>query len=152
MPDTEPSTPDQLTSISESVTLPYEELKELKAAAAAVGTEKGLSVCDELFTVLDKLHMCSAVSTLDSLQTKRMDSSNINGLQGAHVCRKGESSVCCSASSEVTQVIESSQRVDNTVNSFRILTQRCLLQLRETVARQDMRIQMLEKQVRLLYC
>ncbi|XP_008336115.1 serine/threonine-protein kinase Nek9 isoform X2 [Cynoglossus semilaevis] len=97
MPDTEPSTPDQLTSISESVTLPYEELKELKAAAAAVGTEKGLS-------------------------TKRMDSSNINGLQGAHVCRKGESSVCCSASSEVTQ-------------------------LRETVARQEMRIQMLEKQV-----
>uniref|UniRef100_A0A3P8UJK4 non-specific serine/threonine protein kinase n=1 Tax=Cynoglossus semilaevis TaxID=244447 RepID=A0A3P8UJK4_CYNSE len=152
MPDTEPSTPDQLTSISESVTLPYEELKELKAAAAAVGTEKGLSVCDELFTVLDKLHMCSAVSTLDSLQTKRMDSSNINGLQGAHVCRKGESSVCCSASSEVTQVIESSQRVDNTVNSLRILTQRCLLQLRETVARQEMRIQMLEKQVRLLYC
>lgn len=35
--------PDQLC-FSESVTLPYEELKELKAAAAAVGTEKGLSV------------------------------------------------------------------------------------------------------------
>lgn len=37
-------TPDQLSSISESVTLPYEELKELKAAAAAVSVKKGLSV------------------------------------------------------------------------------------------------------------
>uniref|UniRef100_A0A3Q0RK05 non-specific serine/threonine protein kinase n=1 Tax=Amphilophus citrinellus TaxID=61819 RepID=A0A3Q0RK05_AMPCI len=45
MPDnSETSTPDQLASFSESVTLPYEELKELKAAAAAVSTKKGLSV------------------------------------------------------------------------------------------------------------
>lgn len=36
--------PDQLSSFSESVTLPYEELKELKAAAAAVGSKTGLSV------------------------------------------------------------------------------------------------------------
>lgn len=37
-------TPDQLSSFSDSVTLPYEELKELKAAAAAVSSKKGLSV------------------------------------------------------------------------------------------------------------
>lgn len=37
-------TPDQLPSFSESITLPYEELKELKAAAAAVGSKTGLSV------------------------------------------------------------------------------------------------------------
>uniref|UniRef100_A0A4W6EXA1 non-specific serine/threonine protein kinase n=2 Tax=Lates calcarifer TaxID=8187 RepID=A0A4W6EXA1_LATCA len=42
--DSELSTPDQLSSFSESVTLPYEELKELKAAAAAVSSKKGLSV------------------------------------------------------------------------------------------------------------
>uniref|UniRef100_A0A8D3DML6 non-specific serine/threonine protein kinase n=1 Tax=Scophthalmus maximus TaxID=52904 RepID=A0A8D3DML6_SCOMX len=38
------STPDQLSSVSENVTLPYEDLKELKAAAAAVSTKKDLSV------------------------------------------------------------------------------------------------------------
>lgn len=37
-------TPDQLASFSESVTLPYGELKELKAAAAAVGSRNGLWV------------------------------------------------------------------------------------------------------------
>lgn len=37
-------TPDSLASFSESVTLPYEELKELKVAAAAVGSRNGLSV------------------------------------------------------------------------------------------------------------
>uniref|UniRef100_A0A673BJH9 non-specific serine/threonine protein kinase n=2 Tax=Sphaeramia orbicularis TaxID=375764 RepID=A0A673BJH9_9TELE len=42
--DSMPSTPNQLSSFSESVTLPYEELKELKAAAAAVGSKKDLSV------------------------------------------------------------------------------------------------------------
>lgn len=35
--------PDQLLSVSSSVTLPYDELKELKAAAAAA-SETGLSV------------------------------------------------------------------------------------------------------------
>uniref|UniRef100_A0A3B5A340 non-specific serine/threonine protein kinase n=1 Tax=Stegastes partitus TaxID=144197 RepID=A0A3B5A340_9TELE len=45
MPDEQdPFTPDQLSSFSESVTLPYEELKELKAAAAAVSSNTGLSV------------------------------------------------------------------------------------------------------------
>nr|XP_019940598.1 PREDICTED: serine/threonine-protein kinase Nek9 [Paralichthys olivaceus] len=91
------STPDQLSSISESVTLPYEELKELKAAAAAVSSMKDLS-------------------------TKRMTCDNMNGMEETRVCRRGESSVCCSAGREVTQ-------------------------LRETVACQEMRIQMLEKQV-----
>lgn len=44
IPDCELPIPDQLSSISESVTLPYEELKELKAVAAAVSSKKGLSV------------------------------------------------------------------------------------------------------------
>ncbi|XP_062254090.1 serine/threonine-protein kinase Nek9 isoform X2 [Platichthys flesus] len=92
------STPDQLSSVSESVTLPYEELKELKAAAAAVSSKKELS-------------------------TKRMSCDNINGMEETRVCTKGESIVCCSASREVTQ-------------------------LHETVACQEMRIQMLEKQVK----
>uniref|UniRef100_A0AAQ5ZVE5 non-specific serine/threonine protein kinase n=1 Tax=Amphiprion ocellaris TaxID=80972 RepID=A0AAQ5ZVE5_AMPOC len=45
MPDErDPFSPDQLSSFSESVTLPYDELKELKAAAAAVSSNTGLSV------------------------------------------------------------------------------------------------------------
>lgn len=95
--DSEASTPDPLSSVSETVTLPYEELKELKAAAAAVSTKKELS-------------------------TKRMGCDKANGLEEADVCKKGQSGACCEASSEVTQ-------------------------LQETVARQDLRIQMLEKQV-----
>lgn len=98
MPDnSETSTPDQLASISESVTLPYEELKELKAAAAAVSTKKGLS-------------------------TKRMSCDKVNGLMEAEGLGRGDSCTCCSSSSE-------------------------LAQLRETVAQQEMRIQMLEKQI-----
>ncbi|KAF3844796.1 hypothetical protein F7725_007959 [Dissostichus mawsoni] len=95
--DSEASTPDPLSSVSETVTLPYEELKELKAAAAAVSTKKELS-------------------------TKRMGCDKVNGLEEADVCKKGQSGACCEASSEVAQ-------------------------LQETVARQDLRIQMLEKQV-----
>ncbi|KAG7237236.1 hypothetical protein INR49_032569 [Caranx melampygus] len=94
--ESQPSTPDQLSSFSESITLPYEELKELKAAAAAVSKK--------------------------DLSTKRMSCDNMNGLEDGRVCKKGESGACCGASREVTQ-------------------------LRETVARQEMRIQMLEKQV-----
>lgn len=41
---------DQLSSFSESVTRPYEELKELKAAAEAVSSQKGLSVIRFLFS------------------------------------------------------------------------------------------------------
>ncbi|XP_037602492.1 serine/threonine-protein kinase Nek9 [Sebastes umbrosus] len=95
--ESELSTPDQLSSISESVTLPYEELKELTAAASAISAKKDLS-------------------------TKRMSCDKVNGLEEADVCKKGELGACCKASSEVTQ-------------------------LRETVAHQDLRIQMLEKQV-----
>jgi len=51
--DSEASTPDPLSSVSETVTLPYEELKELKAAAAAVSTKKELSVTQtQLFFAL----------------------------------------------------------------------------------------------------
>ncbi|XP_041828862.1 serine/threonine-protein kinase Nek9 isoform X3 [Melanotaenia boesemani] len=85
----------QVFSFSESGTLPYEELKELKAAATAFS--KGLS-------------------------TRRMSSDKVNGLEVGDVCRKGESGACCQASCEVAQ-------------------------LRETLACQEMRIQMLEKQV-----
>lgn len=42
MPDTCDN--DQLPSVSESFTRPYEDLKELKAAADAVSSAKGLSV------------------------------------------------------------------------------------------------------------
>uniref|UniRef100_A0A667Y508 non-specific serine/threonine protein kinase n=1 Tax=Myripristis murdjan TaxID=586833 RepID=A0A667Y508_9TELE len=47
MPDSQTSTPDRLSSYSESITLPYEELQELKAAAAAVTTERDLSVISQ---------------------------------------------------------------------------------------------------------
>ncbi|XP_059209716.1 serine/threonine-protein kinase Nek9 [Centropristis striata] len=95
--DPELSTPAQLSSVSDSVTQPYEHLKEMTAAAAAVSTNNDLS-------------------------TKRMSCSKVNGLEEDDVCKKGESGACCNASSEVTQ-------------------------LRETVARQESRIQKLEKQV-----
>ncbi|XP_068436477.1 serine/threonine-protein kinase Nek9 isoform X1 [Clinocottus analis] len=91
------SIPDQLSSISESVTVPYEDLKALTAAAEAVGTKKDLA-------------------------TKRMSCDKVNGLEEVDVCKKGEKGVCCKASCEVTQ-------------------------LREMVANQDLRIQMLERQV-----
>lgn len=41
--DIDQPTPDQLLSVSSSITLPYDELKDLKAAAAAA-SETGLSV------------------------------------------------------------------------------------------------------------
>ncbi|KAL3968999.1 homeobox protein NOBOX [Sarotherodon galilaeus] len=98
IPDnSEPLTPDQLSSFSKSVTLPYEELKELKAAAAAVGSKK-------------------------DLPTKRMSCDKVNGLEETAGLARGDSYGCCNSSSELTQ-------------------------LRETVARQEMRIQMLEKQI-----
>ncbi|XP_076017833.1 serine/threonine-protein kinase Nek9 [Genypterus blacodes] len=85
-----PCTLDPLSSYSQSSTLPYEDLKELTAAAAAVSIKKDLS-------------------------TKRMGDDKFNGLEEAAVCKKG-------GSAEITQ-------------------------LRETVARQETRIQTLEKQV-----
>ncbi|XP_011615278.2 serine/threonine-protein kinase Nek9 isoform X1 [Takifugu rubripes] len=90
-------TPDQLASFSKSVTLPYGELKELKAAAAAVGSRNCLS-------------------------TKRMTSGKVNGLEETNICSKGDPVRCCRASTEVAQ-------------------------LRETVARQEKRIQTLEKKI-----
>lgn len=57
--DSDLPTPDQLSSVSESITLPYEELKELKAAAAAA-SETGLSVTLEKLTakIFWILHHC----------------------------------------------------------------------------------------------
>lgn len=57
MPEgSDPSTHDQLSSFSDSVTRPYDELKELKAAAAAVSSNKGLSVIpvQPLFVLMNK--------------------------------------------------------------------------------------------------
>ncbi|XP_017274200.1 serine/threonine-protein kinase Nek9 [Kryptolebias marmoratus] len=98
--ESDQSTHDQLSSISESVTRPYEELKELKAAAEAVSSQKGLS------------------------QTRQMSFEKVRGLDDDDddVFPKKESGACCSASIEVAQ-------------------------LRETVTRQESRIEMLEKQV-----
>uniref|UniRef100_A0A3P9KAZ9 non-specific serine/threonine protein kinase n=1 Tax=Oryzias latipes TaxID=8090 RepID=A0A3P9KAZ9_ORYLA len=79
MPDTCDN--DQLPSVSESFTRPYEDLKELKAAADAVSTAKGLSAT-------------------------RMSFDTVNGLDGGDVCRKGESGACCKASREVAQLQE----------------------------------------------
>uniref|UniRef100_A0A3P9IZ44 non-specific serine/threonine protein kinase n=1 Tax=Oryzias latipes TaxID=8090 RepID=A0A3P9IZ44_ORYLA len=72
---------DQLPSVSESFTRPYEDLKELKAAADAVSTAKGLSAT-------------------------RMSFDTVNGLDGGDVCREGESGACCKASREVAQLQE----------------------------------------------
>lgn len=79
MPDeSEESVQDQLSSFSKSVTRPYEELKELKAAAEAVTSEAGLEMrrlsCDEM---------------------KCVDGGT-----------KGEYGSCCKASSEVAQLRE----------------------------------------------
>lgn len=91
MPD-DPDTclPEQLSSFSEKVTLPYDDLKELKAAG------KGLSA-------------------------QRMSFDRVNGLEETGIFT-GESVACCPASAELTE-------------------------LREAITRQDLRIQMLEKQV-----
>lgn len=75
------SMPHQLSSISESVTLPYEDLKALTAAAEAVGTKKDLS-------------------------TKRMSCDKVNGLEEDDVGMKGATGACCKASREVTQLRE----------------------------------------------
>ncbi|XP_077476262.1 serine/threonine-protein kinase Nek9 [Stigmatopora argus] len=88
--------PDQLPSLSESTTLPFSELKELKAVAAAVSNEHDLSTTC----------MCD-----DKLNDPTEDSFSQVG-----------SSACCRASSDVAE-------------------------LREIVTQQEMRIQILEKQV-----
>lgn len=87
------SNSDQLPSFSESGTLPYEELRELKAAAAALSTKK-------------------------DLPTMRMDASRVNGMEEANFCTRRD-----------------------------CIADHVVIQLRETVAQQDMRIKILEKQV-----
>nr|XP_061798471.1 serine/threonine-protein kinase Nek9-like [Nerophis lumbriciformis] len=93
MPDESELPPDQLQSFSESTTLPYNELKELKAVAAAV-----------------------------SNQATRMSDDKLNGPGEDGVFSQVDSITCCRASSQVAE-------------------------LREMVTQQEMRIQMLEKQV-----
>uniref|UniRef100_A0A8D0CH24 non-specific serine/threonine protein kinase n=1 Tax=Scleropages formosus TaxID=113540 RepID=A0A8D0CH24_SCLFO len=74
-------------SFTESATLPYEDLQELKAAAAAAA-DKGLS-------------------------TVRVGCEKLNGLQDLDTCKKGDSQeelpsdhLCCTASSELAQLKE----------------------------------------------
>ncbi|XP_057716086.1 serine/threonine-protein kinase Nek9 isoform X3 [Corythoichthys intestinalis] len=97
MPDESELPPDQLQSFSESTTLPYNELKELKAVAAAVSSEHDLSAT-------------------------RMSDDKLNGPGEDGVFSQVDSITCCRASSQVAE-------------------------LREMVTQQEMRIQMLEKQV-----
>lgn len=61
--DIDQPTPDQLLSVSSSITLPYDELKELKAAAAAA-SETGLSVNVFLFIYLNLYHCFNNVCFL----------------------------------------------------------------------------------------
>lgn len=99
-------TPDQLASFSESVTLPYEELKELKAAAAAVGSRNGLSVNAQTprFASVSMRVTLSCHPFNPVPQTKRMTSGKVNGLEETNICSKGEPVRCCRASTEVAQV------------------------------------------------
>ncbi|XP_056151594.1 serine/threonine-protein kinase Nek9 [Lampris incognitus] len=78
--DSRGSTPDRLSLFSESITLPYDELQELKAAAAAANTERDLS------------------------ETKRMGCDKVNGMEQSGVCKRGESVSCCEASCEIAQL------------------------------------------------
>uniref|UniRef100_A0A1A8LLC1 non-specific serine/threonine protein kinase n=2 Tax=Nothobranchius pienaari TaxID=704102 RepID=A0A1A8LLC1_9TELE len=94
--ESEQSSNNQLSSVSESITLPYEELKGLKAAAAAVSSRTDLS-------------------------TTRMSSDKIGRLDDVFL--EEESGACCRANNEVAE-------------------------LKETIARQETRIEMLEKQVK----
>lgn len=102
-------TPDQLASFSESVTLPYGELKELKAAAAAVGSRNCLSVnankpCFASVSMRVTLSCHPFHPVLP--KTKRMTSGKVNGLEETNICSKGDPVRCCRASTEVAQVLQ----------------------------------------------
>ncbi|KAJ8396885.1 hypothetical protein AAFF_G00012080 [Aldrovandia affinis] len=101
MPDSsQDSMPDPLPpSYSESATLPYEELQELKAAAAAAA-EKGLS-------------------------TVRVGCERVNGVEEAGACKKssGQQGVqpdhtCCVSSSELTQLREAVSRQEEMIRTL----------------------------------
>ncbi|KAG7466419.1 hypothetical protein MATL_G00164470 [Megalops atlanticus] len=86
-------------SYSESATLPYEELQELKAAAAAAA-EKGLS-------------------------TARVGCERLNGVEEAAPCKKGSGQqgalldhACCTASSELTQLREIVSRQEEMIKAL----------------------------------
>lgn len=101
-------TPDQLASFSDSITLPYEELKELKAAAAAVGSRNGLSVMPEGCASLLSHQECRTFNNVLPVfpKTKRITSGKVNGLEETNICSKGEPVRCCRASKEVAQVLD----------------------------------------------
>lgn len=98
--DSEGSVPDQLSSISESVTLPYEELKELTAAAHLSVMPKipvlSFFSRHELFTP----NHC--FQNFTGLMFTGCD--EVKGLEEADVCKKGQTGACCNASDEVMQV------------------------------------------------
>ncbi|KAJ3613034.1 hypothetical protein NHX12_019290 [Muraenolepis orangiensis] len=84
---------------SESVTLPYEELQLLTAAAAVAVTTSG-----------------------SGLSTKRVGCDQVNGTEDAAVCKRADALPYCETSGHIAQ-------------------------LQETVARHEVKIQLLEKQV-----
>lgn len=92
----------------------------------------------------------SAVSTLNFSKTKRMSCRKVNGLQEADNCSKDDLDGCCGASREVTQVaVARTHRHKSWAECYIVVSQEGLiLQLRETVACLEQRLQMLEKQVR----
>lgn len=103
-------TPDQLASFSESITLPYEELKELKAAAAAVGSRNGLAVnANKPRFASVSMRVTLSCRPFNPLlpKTKRMTSGKVNGLEETNICSKGDPVRCCRASTEVAQVLQS---------------------------------------------
>lgn len=71
-------TPDQLLSFSESVTLPYAELKELKAAAAAVSSTTGLSVMQKSF-------LCTHLDIYYTLLIKKKNAKKLKTLLSSYV-------------------------------------------------------------------
>lgn len=77
-----------------------------------------------------------------------MSCGKVNGLEEMDICGKGESDGCCSARREVIQVLKlHTQHKSRSNRENTALTEGLILQLRETVACQEKRIQMLEKEV-----
>ncbi|KAM6961231.1 serine/threonine-protein kinase Nek9 [Aplochiton taeniatus] len=149
MPDDSqsPSIPGLLSPpFAESTTLPYEELQELKAAAAAAATDRGLSsIFMSLASVFMSLAVLSSQSVFMSLasifmslasvfmslavlslQTARVGCECVNGLDMMADCKKAEPTTCCTASSEIAQLRE-------TISCQEVLIQKLQQQASEQV-------------------
>ncbi|KAJ8288833.1 hypothetical protein COCON_G00014920 [Conger conger] len=141
------------STFSESATLPYDELKELKAAAAV--TMKGLSQDAEFIPMPDssldtmsgplastfsesatlpydelKELKAAAAVTMKGLSTADVGPDKVNGVEAAAACKK-------SGGPQVAQPVHTSNWATSSE----------LSQLRETVSRQEQMIWVLQKQV-----